>query len=130
MSRNTFVLIGIMLVIGVLSAIIAMVRTASFATPEEIAAKGMAALRRERLIFYGIYMPLGVGIISFFVYRFMSARWPASVDTNFLLLAFGMAVLLSVMALAVFKGRAFVEFTLLHILYVAGFGWLMPRLFL
>jgi hypothetical protein len=35
---------------------------------------------------------------------------------------------LSIMAAVVFKMRGFVEFTALHVLYVAGFGWIIPML--
>jgi len=46
----------------------------------------------------------------------------------FLFLAIGIAVLFTVLAAVVFKMRRFVELTTLHILYAAGFGWIMPKL--
>jgi hypothetical protein len=68
------------------------------------------------------------GFISFYVFRFMNTRWPASAETSLLWLAIGIAVLFTVMAAVIFKMRGFVELTFLHILYVAIFGWLMPKL--
>lgn len=77
---------------------------------------------------YGVFMPFLVGLISFYVFRFMNTRWPASAETSLLWLAIGIAVLFTVMAAVIFKMRGFVELTFLHILYVASFGWLMPKL--
>jgi uncharacterized membrane protein YeaQ/YmgE (transglycosylase-associated protein family) len=128
MSKNYFVLIGIIIVIAIISAIITYFRTSSFSTSEEIAAKGFAAIRRDRVSFYGVFMPILVGIISYFVYRFIYARWPDSAEMVFLFLAIGIAVLFTVLAAVVFKMRGFVELTVLHILYAAGFGWVMPKL--
>jgi hypothetical protein len=51
-----------------------------------------------------------------------------SAQTNYLLLAVGIGVVLTILSALVFKMRGFVEFTALHVLYIAGFGWMMPRL--
>jgi hypothetical protein len=73
-------------------------------------------------------MPVLVGIITFYVLRFMNARWPATAETSLLWLAIVIALLFTVMAAVVFKMRGFAELTALHVLYVGSFGWLLPRL--
>jgi hypothetical protein len=73
-------------------------------------------------------MPILVGIISFYVYRGMLVRSPLAAQTTFLFLAVGIGIGLTVLAAVVFKMRGFVEITSLHILYIAGFGWLLPIL--
>jgi hypothetical protein len=128
MSSKTLILIGLIVSVGVLGAAIAYFRTASMADPVEIGSKGLSSVRRSSLVFYGVFMPVLFGVISFFVFRFMSARWPVTVESSFLILAVVVAVVFTAMAAVVFKMRGFVELTALHVLYVAGFGWLMPRL--
>ena len=73
-------------------------------------------------------MPVLVGLISFYVYRGMLVRYPANPQTTFLYLAIGIGIVLTVLAAVVFKMRGFVEMTTLHILYIAGFGWFIPAL--
>lgn len=128
MSKNIIVLVGVIIAVGVFSAVIAYFRAANLATSDEIASKGLSSIRRARVSFYGVFMPFLVGSISFYVFRFMNTRWPASAETSLLWLAIGIAVLFTVMAAVVFKMRGFVELTFLHILYVASFGCLMPKL--
>jgi hypothetical protein len=128
MSKNILVLIGVIVAVGIVSAFISYFRTSSLSTPDEIAAKGFSAIRRDRVSFYAVFMPILVGVISFFVYRFMHTRGPASAESSFLFLAIGIAMLFTVLAAMVFKMRGFVELTTLHILYAAGFGWAMPKL--
>jgi hypothetical protein len=97
-------------------------------SPAELAAKGLAAIQKGNVIFFGIFMPVLVGSIAFFVYRGMLSRSPDTAQTTYLLLAAGMAIAFTILAAAVFKMRGFMELTTLHLLYVAGFGWIMPRL--
>jgi hypothetical protein len=98
------------------------------ALPSELASKGLAAIQKGNLIFYGVVMPLVVGPIAFYVYRAMLARSPDSAQTTFLFLAVGFAIVLTILAAVVFKMRGFFEMTALHIMYVAGFGWIVPML--
>lgn len=128
MSTKTLVVVGIILAVGLIGGAITFFRAGSMMQPAEITSKGLASVRKSGLTFYGLFMPILTGVIAFYVFRFMNARWPASAETNFLLLAIVIAVVFTVMAAVVFKMRGFVELTALHILYVAGFGWLMPRL--
>jgi hypothetical protein len=46
----------------------------------------------------------------------------------FLFLSVGVGIVLTILAAVVFKMRGFVEFTALHVVYIAALGWLMPML--
>jgi hypothetical protein len=128
MNRNLLLVIGMIVALGLISAVLTYFRSEKMTPPADLAAKGLAAAQRGNAVFFGVFMPVLVGVIAFFVYRGMLARSPDTVETSFLLLAIGVAVVLTIMAAVVFKMRALAEFTTLHILYVAGFGWLLPRL--
>jgi hypothetical protein len=128
MSKNLLSLITIIAAVGVISAAIAYLRAGSMASPADIAAKSLEAVRQSSVFFYGLFMPVLFGVISFFVLRFMTARWPATAETSILWLAIGIGLVFTVMAAVVFKMRGFAELTVLHILYIASFGWLLPRL--
>ena len=67
-------------------------------------------------------------VIGFFVHRSMLAHSPATVHTSFLLLAAGIGIVFEILAAVVFKMRGIVEFTVLHIVYLLAFGWIMPML--
>ena len=127
MSKNIFILIGVMVVVGLVSALLTYVRAEKMSPLTDIASKGLAAVQRGNLIFFGLFMPILVGPIAFFVYRNMLVRSSGSVQSTYLLLAVGIAIVFTVLAAVVFKMRGFVEFTVLHMLYVAGFGWIMPK---
>ena len=127
MSKNVYILIGVMLVIGLISALLTYIRTEKMASPADIASKGLAAVQKGNLIFFGLFMPALVGPIAFYVYRSMLARSPDGAQTAYLLLAIGIAIAFTILAALVFKMRGFVEFTALHIFYAAGFGWIMPK---
>lgn len=128
MSKNTFILIGVMVVIGLISAVLTFIRSDKMAPPAELAAKGLAAIQKGNVIFFGIFMPILVGSIAFFIYRGMLARSAGTAQTTYLLLAAGIGIVFTFLAAVVFKMRGFAEFTALHVLYVAGFGWIMPKL--
>lgn len=128
MNRNVLVLIGIIAALGVISAVLTYLRTEKMTAPADLAAKGLASAQRANVLFFGVYIPLLVGVIAFFVYRGMLTRSPATANTSYLLLAVGIGVVLTIMAAVVFKMRGFVEFSALHVLYIAGFGWLLPLL--
>jgi hypothetical protein len=128
MNKNLLVLIGVIVAVGFISALLTYLRSENMALPSELASKGLAAIQKGNLIFYGVVMPLVVGPIAFYVYRAMLARSPDSAQTTFLFLAVGIAVVLTILAAVVFKMRGFFEMTALHIMYVAGFGWIVPML--
>jgi hypothetical protein len=126
-SKSIIVLLILIIGIGLVSGLLGYWRAQSFSTPDELATKGLAMIRRERLIFYGLFIPVLVGIISYFVYRWMTARWSGTGESAFLLLAVAMALVFTALAAVVFRMRGFAEFTALHLLYTVGFGWIMPR---
>jgi hypothetical protein len=128
MNKNLFVLVGVIIMVGLISALLTYLRAEKMSPLADIASKGVAAVQKGNIIFFGVVMPVMVGIIAFFVYRGMLARSAATAPTTFLFLAIGIAVVLSIMAAVVFKMRGFVELTALHVLYVAGFGWIIPML--
>ena len=128
MNKNLLVLIGVMVVVGLISALLTYLRAEKMSPLADIASKGVAAVQKGNIVFFGVVMPLVVGIIAFFVYRGMLARSANTAPTTFLFLAIGIAVALSIMAAVVFKMRGFVELSALHVLYVAGFGWVIPML--
>ncbi|HEU0296147.1 MAG TPA: hypothetical protein VFR47_25655 [Anaerolineales bacterium] len=130
MSKNIFILIGVMVAVGLISGLLTYLRTEKMASPADITSKGLAAVQRGNVNFFCLFMPLLVGPIAFFVYRNMLARSSHGAQTTYLLLAVGIAIVFTVLAAAVFKMRGFVEFTILHLLYVGGFGWMMPRLWI
>jgi hypothetical protein len=128
MSKNIFILIGVMAVVGLISALLTYFRTEKIASPADIVSKGLAAVQKGNVIFFGLFVPVLVGTIAFYVYRSMLLRSPDTAQTMYLLLAVGIAIVFTVLAAVIFKMRGFVEFTALHIFYVAGFGWIMPKL--
>jgi hypothetical protein len=130
MSRNFFILVGIMILVGFASAALTYFRSEKMSLPTEIASKGLVAIQRGNLIFFGLFMPILVGPIAYYVYRGLLARSPDTAQTTYLLLAVGIGIVFTILAATVFKMRGFVEFTILHLLYIAGFGWIMPRLWL
>jgi hypothetical protein len=98
------------------------------ALPADIATKGLAAVQRRNVIFFGLFVPILVGPIAYYVYRSLLARSPDSAPITYLFLAAGIGIVFTILAAAVFKMRGFVEFTALHVFYVVGFGWIMPKL--
>ena len=130
MSKNIFILIGVMVAVGFVSAVLTYFRTEKMSPLTDITSKGLAAVQRGNLIFFGLFMPILVGPIAFFVYSNMLARSSGGAQTTYLLLAVGIGIVFTILAAAVFKMRGFVEFTVLHVLYITGFGWTMPRLWI
>ena len=128
MNKNWLVLIGVMVIVGLISALFTYWRTEKMASPTDIASKGLAAVQKGNIIFYGFFMPVLVGLISYYVYRGILARSPATAQTIFVSLAIGIGIVLTVLAAVVFKMRGFLEMTTLHLLYIAGFGWFTPML--
>lgn len=128
MSKNIFILVGVILTVGFISAVLTFFRTEKMSLPADIASKGLAAIQRGNVIFFGLFVPLLVGPMAYYVYRSLLVRSPDNAQTTYLLLAVGIGIVFTILAAAVFKMRGFVEFTVLHVLYITGFGWIMPRL--
>ena len=128
MNKNWLVVIGVMVIVGLISALFTYWRTEKMASPTDIASKGLAAVQKGNIIFYGFFMPVLVGLISYYVYRGILARSPDTAQTIFVSLAIGIGIVLTVLSAVVFKMRGFFEMTTLHLLYIAGFGWFTPML--
>lgn len=128
MNKNWLVVIGVMVIVGLISALFTYWRTEKMASPTDIASKGLAAVQKGNIIFYGFFMPVLVGLISYYVYRGILARSPDTAQTIFVSLAIGIGIVLTVLSAVVFKMRGFLEMTTLHLLYIAGFGWFTPML--
>ena len=126
MLRNIAVLVGLLVVVGVASALLTYARAGHMSPVADLQSKGLAAVQKGNLVFFGILIPVLVGVITFLVYRGMLARSPATANTSFLLLAVGVGVVLTILAAVVFKMRGFAELTALHVVYVVALGWLMP----
>lgn len=128
MPRSLVSVAGLVLVVTLVSAVYAYFRAGALAAAEQIAAKGLPAASRDTAVFYA-GVALAVGVIAYFVYRAMQGAAPDAAPGRFLLLAVGIGLVLEVMGAVVFKMRGFVDLTLLHLVHIAGFGWLLPRLF-
>jgi hypothetical protein len=128
MPKNVIVVIGIILALGIVSGFLAYLRASVLASPADLEAKGLQAVRKQTTIFYAVYVPILAGVIAYFLYRFVSTRWPATAESTFLIIVIAIAVIFEIMAAIVFKMKGLVEFTILHILYAFSLGWLMPRL--
>jgi hypothetical protein len=127
MDRNSLTLVGLVIVIAAVGALLTYLRAESMATPADIAARGLTTVQRDAVLFYGLFLPVVVGVISWFVYKGMYGQSPDTAERNLLLLAIGIGIAFTVLAAIVFKMRGFSEFLILHIVYAAGFGWIMPR---
>lgn len=126
MNRNFLLLLGVIVIVGIVSALFTYFRSEKMASQTDLASKGLAAIQKGNIIFYGLFMPIVVGLISFYIYRGLLARNPETAQTIFLGLAVGLGIALTILAAMVFKMRGFFEMTALHVLYVASFGWLAP----
>ena len=128
MSKNILVLVWVMLGISVGSALLTYWRAASMASPAKVASQGLPALRRGNLIFYGVFNPLLFGLTSYYLYGYLLGHWPATAQAVLLSLAIATGVIFTILAAVVFKMRGFIELLVLHVIYILGFGWLMPWL--
>jgi hypothetical protein len=113
MGRNALVLVSN----------IAVFRSEGMANLDVLAKRGLAVIKRENIIYFGLVMPVVVGLVSYYVYR----RWYISEPQHFLILAICIGIGLSILA-AVFYKRALIDFSILHVVHIFFFGWLMPLL--
>lgn len=115
----------VVLLMTIISAAYAYARTQSFGSLDVIAAKGVEAARRDNAVFYAA-VSLVVGVIGYFVLRYLVGHSPEAANAQYLYAAVGIAVVLEVLAAVVFRMRGLADFTVLHVAYVAGYGWLFP----
>ena len=78
MFRNLVVLFGLLAVVGLISAVLTYIRAGTMSPVGDIQSKGLAAVQRGNLWFFGVAIPLLVAVIRFFVYRGILAHSPAS----------------------------------------------------
>jgi hypothetical protein len=127
MSESLVIPIILALALSIVSAGYTYFRARVLASADQITAKGLAAASRDTAVFYA-GVSVVVGVIGFFVFRGMFNASPGEAQRNFLLLALGIGVVLEIMAAVVFKMRGIMDLTLLHVVHIVGYGWLMPLL--
>ena len=76
MNKDLLVLIGVMVAVGILSALITWFRAEKMSPASDLASKGLVAVQKNNVVFFGIFMPILVAAIGFFIYRGMLARSP------------------------------------------------------
>jgi hypothetical protein len=127
MSRSLISVGAVILVVTLASAVYTYFRAGVLASAQQIAARGLTGASRDTAVFYA-GVAVVVGVIAFVVFRAMANAAPDAAPGRFLLLAVAIGVVLQIMAAVVFKLRGFIDFGLLHLLHIAGFGWLLPQL--
>jgi hypothetical protein len=128
MPKSLLSIAILIIAIAFVSAVYTYFRTGVIASPDQVSAKGLPLASRETAIFYA-FVAILVGVIGFFVFRGMLHSSPDTASRNFLFLAVGIGIVFEVMGAVVFKMRGLADLTLLHLLHIAGYGWLLPRLF-
>lgn len=121
LGRNLWVVLISFAAVAAVSVVWALLRSGDMAPAADIAKRGLTVIKRENLVFFGVIMPAVVALCSFYTYR----RWYIGQPLQFLFLALGLGVALSILA-AIFYRKAFYDFTFLHVVHIAVFGWLMP----
>ena len=128
MPKSILSIVVLVAAVMLISAAYTYVRGGELASADQIAAKGIAAARRDTAVFYA-GVAVMVGVIGFFVFRGMINASPDTAAKTFLLIAIGIGVALEIMGAIVFKMRGIVELTLLHVLFIAAYGWVLPQVF-
>ncbi len=129
MVRNVLVALLIAVPITLLSVGLVVWRAEAVAGAEEVAAKGLAAVRSSLA---GGWLVAGLifGVMAMLVYRWMLGRWAAEAPRLYLGLAGVLIVALSmlaVVALPMLKRHCLAEYIALHLLWGLGYGWLIPQ---
>jgi hypothetical protein len=128
MPKSLLSVAALIMALTFVSAVYTYFRAGVIASPDQIASNGLPAASRDTAVFYA-FVAILVGVIGFFVFRGMLNTSPDSAPRNFLFLAIGIGIVFEIMGAAVFKMRGLADLTLLHILHIAGYGWLLPRVF-
>lgn len=128
MPRSLGSVVIVIVAVALVSGVYAYWRAGALVSPQTIAEKGLAVARRDNAIFYAL-VSIVIGAIGFFVFRGMLRSAPEAAQGRFLLLAAGIGAVFEIIAAIVFKMRGIVDFTVLHLLHIAGYGWLLPRVF-
>lgn len=125
MSKSLPSVVLLVIALTIISSAYAYLRAETLTTTEQLESKGLSAARRDTAVFYA-GIAVAVGLIGFFVFRAMHNASPNSAQNQFLYLAIGIGVLLEVTGAIVFKMRDLANLTVLHALYIAAYGWLLP----
>ena len=113
---------------SLLTAGLAAWRAKRFVTADVAAERGMQNVRKT-LFFNWLGISVVFGVVAYFVHAWMATRYGAKTDALFLELAIALGLIFSTMAFALKRAlriRPLVEYLLIHILWVIGFGWLLP----
>jgi hypothetical protein len=128
MSRSSVSVAVLIAALTLVSALYTYYRAQVFTTSDQLARKGLVATRRETAIFYA-GVTIVVGIVSYYIYRAMVRASPDAAAARFLLLAIAVGLALEMMAALVFKMKGIADFTVLHLLHIAVYGWMLPHVF-
>jgi hypothetical protein len=128
MSQSLPSVVVLIVGLALVSSIYTYFRAGVLASPDQVSSKGLAAARRNTAVFYA-FVAILVGVVSFFVFRGMVNASPESATSQFLLLAIGIGVVLELLGAVIFKLRGLADLTVLHILHITAYGWLLPQVF-
>ena len=130
MLQNLINSLAVSIPVGILTGVIVFIRGEQFVDAAQVAAKGLAAARLQVALGYFIGAVV-FGAIAVFTFQWMAGRWPENYKDLFLKLAIGLGIFFTVLAIVVcplIKLNRIPEFTIMHVFYAAGFGWIMPML--
>jgi hypothetical protein len=125
MSTLLVRLVLLILAVAVVSGVYAFLRANTLTTPDQLAAKGLEGARWDTAVFFAGVAAV-VGVLGVLVFRWMGGAATPNAARSFLLLALGIGLALEIMAAVVFKMRGLADFTVLHMVQIVGFGWLLP----
>jgi hypothetical protein len=129
MSPSFVRLVLLIVAVAAASGAYAFPRAKTLTTPDQLAAKGLAAARWDTAIFIA-GVAVVVGVLGVFVFRWMGGAASSTAPRSFLLLALGIGIVLEISEAVVFKMRGLADFTALHILQIVEFGWLLPMAYI
>ena len=130
MLQNILNSLAVSIPVGIITGVIVFIRSQNFVDAAQVAAKGLAAARLQAVLGYFIGAVV-FGAIAVFAFQWMAGRWTANYQDLFLKIAIGLGIFFSILAVVVcplIKLNRIPEFILMHVFYVAGFGWVMPML--
>ncbi|MCI0708552.1 MAG: hypothetical protein L0154_00145 [Chloroflexi bacterium] len=125
MSKSLPSVVLLVIALTIISSVYAYLRAETLTATDQLEDKGLSVARRDTAVFYA-GVAVVVGIIGFFVFRAMHNASPDSAQNQFLYLAIGIGAALEIMGAIVFKMRGLADLTVLHTLYIAAYGWLLP----
>ncbi len=130
MLQNIINSLAVSIPVGILTGVIVFIRGQNFVDAAQVAAKGLAAARLQAALGYFIGAVV-FGAIAVFALQWAAGRWSTNYKDLFLKVAIGLGIFFTILAIVVcplIKLNRIPEFVLMHVFYVAGFGWIMPML--